>query len=137
MAKTVKITTDNKISLIDITPFDRLGWYQAIGGGCDHVEIVKTRRMFDMFRIPVLMLVDEDGFFNGQEMNLAASLLYGMKEHGNPILWNVVFAVPSGEEILPPADAKRIWERLRKAFLFLKEDEERGKRGESYGLPYI
>ena len=124
MAKTVKITTDNQISLVDIMPFDQYGWYRAIGGGCDCVETVRTQWMFDLFQRPVMMLVDEEGRIRGRERNLSASLLYGMMEHGEPIVGNVLFAIPAEPEILPPADAGSILETLKRVFPFLKEDKQ-------------
>lgn len=126
MGNAVRITTDNKISVMDITPFEREGWYKAIGGGCDIVERVKTQRMFELLKMPVLMLVDEEGHWRGQEINLAASLLYGVKEHGNPIAGNVIFAIPDGPDLLPLSeeDAWRIKDVLMKAFMFLKEEKQ-------------
>ena len=120
MAKTVRINTDNTIEIIDI-PWTPQGWYKAIDGGCDIVETVKTQRMFDLFRTPVLMLVDEEGHLRGQELNFVPSLLYGMAEHGNPILGNVIFAVPSFENIDPPEDAEGIMRKLIQAYPLLRE----------------
>lgn len=122
MAKTVKITTDNKISVVDI-PWGLEGWYGAIGGGCDIVETVKTQRMFDLFRMPVLMIVNEEGVVRGQEFNLAASLLYGMAEHGCVIAGNVLIGIPSGPDILPPADPEAVKRMLAEAYPFLEEEE--------------
>ena len=110
MAKTVKITTNNKISVVDI-PWGLDGWYEAIGGGCDIVETVKTQRMFDLFKMPILMIVDEEGIIREQDLNLAASILYGMDRHGSPIVGDVIFGVPSGEDIIPP------WPEMVKAVL--------------------
>ena len=87
------------------------------------METVKTQRMFDLFRMPVLMLVDEEGHLRGQELNFVPSLLYGMAEHGNPILGNVIFAVPSFENIDPPEDAEGIMRKLIQAYPFLREEK--------------
>lgn len=121
MAKTVKITTDNKISVVDI-PWTREEWYKVIGGGCDIVETVKTQRMFGLFRTPILMIIDEEGLIRGQELNLAASLLYGMDEHGWSITGNVIFGVPSGPDICPPEDPETIKKILMEACPFLEEE---------------
>ena len=120
MAKTVRINTDNTIEIIDI-PWTLQGWYEAIGGGCDIVETVKTQRMFDLFRMPVMMLVDEEGHLRGQELNFVPSLLYGMAEHGNPILGNVIFAVPNFENIDSLEDAEGIMRKLIQAYPLLRE----------------
>lgn len=121
MAKTVKVTTDNKISVVDIS-WNRKGWYEAIGSGCDIVETVKTQRMFDIFRTPALMIVDEEGLIRGQEINLAASMLYGMESHGCPIVGNVIFGVPSGPDICPLEDPETIKKILTEAYPFLEEE---------------
>lgn len=122
MAKTVKITTDNKISVVDI-PWTREEWYEVIGGGCDIVETVKTQRMFDLFRTPILMIIDEEGLIREQELNLVASLLYGMDEHGHPIVGNVIFGVPSGPDIYPLEDPETIKGILMEAYPRLEEEE--------------
>ena len=120
MAKTVKITTDNKISVVDI-PWGLEGWYEAIGGGCDIVETVKTQRMFDLFKMPILMITDEEGHIRGQELNFVPSLLYGVTEHGWPIPGNVIFGVPDGPDILPPVDPEEIKRVLMQAYPVLEE----------------
>lgn len=131
MGKTVRVTTDNKISVIDLEPFDRHEWYKAIGGGCDIVETVKTQRMFDLLRAPIVMLVDEEGHLRGQELNLAASFLYGAQEHGQPIAGNVIFAVPDGPDLLPlsEGDAWKVKGILEKEFIFLEEETQDAGNG--------
>lgn len=120
MAKTVILTTENKVSVVDI-PWGYEGWCKAIGGGCNIVELVKTQRMFDLFNMPVLMIVDEEGLLRDQDLNFVASMLYGMDQHGNPIVGNVVFGIPSGPDILPPDDAEAIKAVLVNRFPFLQE----------------
>lgn len=122
MAKTVKITTDNRISVVDI-PWDCEGWYEAIGGGCDIVEMVRTQRMLDLFLAPIQMIVDEEGRFRDQELNLAASLLYGMDGHGQPIAGNVIFGVLTGADTCPPDDPEGLKRVLMEAYPFLKEED--------------
>ena len=48
--KTLKITTDNKISIIDVDLDDYRVLQQEIGG---YVETVHTQIMYDYFRAPV------------------------------------------------------------------------------------
>ena len=50
--KTLKITTDNKISIIDVDLDDYRVLQQEIGG---YVETVHTQIMYDYFRAPVLI----------------------------------------------------------------------------------
>ena len=57
--KTVKVTTDNKISIIDVDFDDFRSIQRAIGG---HFETVHTQLMEDYFKDPsLIMLVDEEG----------------------------------------------------------------------------
>lgn len=56
--KTLKITTDNKLSIIDVNLDDYRALQQEIGG---YIETVHTQIMYDYFKAPVLMLVDEEG----------------------------------------------------------------------------
>lgn len=62
--KTLKITTDNKISIVDVDFKDFRSIQQAVGG---YFETVKTRKMWDYFKAPVIMLVDEEGLIKGLE----------------------------------------------------------------------
>lgn len=64
--KTVKITTDNKISVIDVDLNDFRSIQQAIGG---YFETVKTQKMFDYFKHPMMFLVDEEGHIKGLLLN--------------------------------------------------------------------
>ena len=57
--KTLKITTDDKISVIEVDVNNIKDLQNAIGGGL--VESVKTQKLWDYFKAPVLMLVDEEG----------------------------------------------------------------------------
>ena len=116
--KTVKITTDNKISVVDI-PWDLDGWYGAIG--CNSVETVKSQRMNNLFGSPVLMIVDEEGLFRDQEFNMVASILYGFGSHGNPIVGDVIFGIPAGCEILPLEDVEAVKNVLIDRFPYLEE----------------
>lgn len=77
--KTLKITTDNKISVVDVNFSDFKAIQQAIGG---YFETVKTRKMWDYFKAPVIMLVDEEGLIKGLSCNAVASVFYGIEEHG-------------------------------------------------------
>lgn len=125
MGNTVRITTDNKVSVIDITPFDRDGWYEAIGCGCDIIERVHTQIMFDLFKMPLLMIVDEEFYSRGQLSNSAASQLYCKSFPYNTIRGNVIFAVPDGEDMLPLSeeDAEMIKDKLMEKFTFLEEEK--------------
>ena len=118
MAKTVKLTTDNKISVVDIQ-WDLDGWEKAIDAGC--TESVKTQLMLDFFGEMVVMIVDESGFDKGLPENPVASFFYGC---GCPIVGNVIFGVMDGPNIKPPEDAGSLLQTLKHTFSFLKEEKE-------------
>ena len=60
--KTLKITTDNKISVVDVNFNDFKAIQQAIGG---YFENVKALKLWDYFKAPVVMIVDEEGVILG------------------------------------------------------------------------
>ena len=74
MAKTIKITSSNEISVVDVD-FDDYRAIQKVVGGM--FETVKTQRMFDYFGKPVMMLVDEEGILKQLPLNRT----------GIPLLW--------------------------------------------------
>lgn len=117
--KTVKVTTDNKISLIDVDFSDLKSIQQAIDG---HFETVHTRLMSDYFKDPsVIMMVDEEGLIKGLPVNALGCALYGTPQHGNPIVGDPIFARVDGEDIVAPDDPEAIKERLLHTFTGLQE----------------
>ena len=108
MAKTVKITTDNKISIVDI-PWTAEAKEKAICADC--VETVK-----------VVMIVDESGIINNRPFNLAGSFLYGTQYHGAPIVGDILFGLQSGPEILPPENPEDIMHLLMMKIPELQEE---------------
>ena len=78
--KTVKVTTDNKVSIIDVDFSDFKSIQQAIGGS---FETVHTQLMADYFKNPsVIMLVDEEGLVKGLSENaLGCGIYRGKQEH--------------------------------------------------------
>lgn len=90
MARGLKITTDNKISIIDIDVSDYREILSGIGNGCSIFEIVGTNWLNQYFRQPVKMLVDEEGLIKDLDFNAVGSWFYGYEEHGNPIVGNVL-----------------------------------------------
>lgn len=55
----------------------------AVGG---HIEIVHPVGL----PYPLLMIVNEEGLLRGLDFNPIASVLYGMLDHGQPIVGNAV-----------------------------------------------
>ena len=56
--KTVKVTPDNIISVINVDFDDFRDLQKAVGG---HFETVSTKTLYETFKMPMIMLVDEDG----------------------------------------------------------------------------
>lgn len=118
--KTVKVTTDNKISLIDIDFGNFKSIQQAIGG---HFETVRTQLMADYFKdVSMIMLVDEEGLIKGLPVNSLGCALYGTPQHGCPIVGNLIFARIAGEDIVAPDDPGALKDRLFHTFLGLSEE---------------
>ena len=94
--KTLKITTDNKISIIDVNLDSYKSLQQEIGGD---IETVHTQIMYDYFKAPVLMLVDEEGLIKNLPANWVASYFYGCQNHGHVIAGDAIFAISLGENM--------------------------------------
>ena len=117
--KTVKVTTDNKISVIDVNFNDFRDIQRAIGG---HFETVHTQLMADYFKDPsVIMLVDEEGIIKGLPQNLVGSALYGTAKHGIPLVGDLIFGIAAGEDIVGITDPEAMKKRLKSTFPGLKE----------------
>ena len=67
MVKTVKITTDNEISILELTRWDISTMEAAIGADC--TEAVRTQRMLDLFQDSIVMIVDESGHVKNRPDN--------------------------------------------------------------------
>lgn len=119
--KTVKVTTDNKVSVIDVNFHDFRSIQRAIGG---HFETVRTQLMADYFKDPsVIMLVDEEGLVKELPMNAVGSALYGTVSHGCPIVGNLIFARVQGDDIIAPENAEALKDRLLDTFDGLLKEE--------------
>lgn len=119
--KTVKVTTDNIVSVIDID-FDNYREIQkAIGG---HFETVHTSQMKKYFSDPsTIMMVDEEGLLKSLPMNFFGSLMYGLLEHGCPIVGDLILAKIVGEDITAPDDAELIKDKILRDFPVMEEDK--------------
>ncbi len=120
MAKTVKITTDNHISVVEV-PWNVEAQGKMIGADC--TETVKTQRMYDLFKDYVVMIVDESGLIKNRSDNPAASYLYGADINGHTIAGDILFGIQKGSEILPPDDAEAMKGFLMQKFPDLLEAE--------------
>lgn len=117
--KTIKITTDNKVSIIDVDLNDFRSIQQAVGG---YFETVKTQKMWDYFKQPIMFLCDEEGHVKNLPLNRFGSCLYDTGRHGWPIAGDIILAVPEGEYILGLENAEEIKNRLLKDFMYLEEE---------------
>lgn len=120
MVKTVKITTDNKISVVELSKWDISTMEAAIGADC--TEAVKTQRMLDLFQDSIVMIVDESGKVKKRPDNLVASFLYGADQHGCTIAGDVIFAVRRGPDDLPPENPELLKFFLKEYFPALREE---------------
>lgn len=117
--KTVKVTPDNIISIIDVDFDDFHDLQKAVGG---HFETVSTKTLYETFKMPMIMLVDEDGRSKQKEVNRLGSYFYDADKHGWPILDDAVFAIVVGEDIEAPDDAEALKIFLKMNFSYLKEE---------------
>lgn len=116
--KTVKVTTDNVVSVIDI-PFV-LGAIEKEVGGYEHVHTQKLRSYFGG---PVVMIVDDDGIRKNKPINKLGCVFYGTAIHENPIVGDLIFATIKGEDVIGLQDAEEVKRRLLKDFKFLYEEK--------------
>lgn len=96
----IKITTDNQVireKFPQGTMIEQNTQLRTfIGTDCTLYEHVMPRRLYSLFdghmnsRSTVSMLVDEDGLFNGLDVNKVACWLYESDVHGYPILGNAL-----------------------------------------------
>lgn len=119
MAKTLKITTDNRIQAVDVN-FDRLEDIRREIGGS--VERVCTQKLQDYFGPGAMMIVDEKGLLKGLPMNPIGSFFYGTVQHGNPIVGDFILAIlEHGYWTAPEEKQVEKWKARIKRDFWLKE----------------
>ena len=121
--KTLKITTDNKIRMIDIDMSDCKAIRKELGG---YFETVHTKLMYEYYKAPVIMLVDEEGRCKCLPLNVVGSYFYGTQEHGDQIAGDVLLALVVGEDFtgFTEGDARQWRDKLLNDFPVLEEGEE-------------
>lgn len=116
--KTVKVTTDNKVSIIDVDFSDFKSIQQAIGGS---FETVHTQLMADYFKNPsVIMLVDEEGLVKGLSENALGCALYGTAKAWLSYCWGLDFWYCGGRRHCRSWKPEAMIERLIGTFIGLK-----------------
>lgn len=119
--KTVKVTTDNIISIIDVDFDDFRAIQRAID--CDCFETVRTERMRTVFGDDnLIMIVDESGLLKNLPLNMLGCVLYGTNKHGSPIVGDLIFARVQGEDIVGLDDPEQLKQVLLNKFIGLKEE---------------
>ena len=116
--KTIKISTNNEVSVIVVDFNDFRSIKNAIGG---YFETVKTQKMWDYFKRPMMFLADEEGHLKKLPINQLGSYFYDTERHGWPIVGDIILAVPFGECIIGIDDVEGLKLKLLKDFKFLKE----------------
>ena len=120
--KTVKVTTKNVVSIIDVDFDNYKDIQRAIGG---HFETVHTQLMADYFKDPsVIMLVDEDGHHKELTENAIGTSFLAPAPRTKcvvPIVGDLIFAQISGEDIVAPDDAEQLKLMILNRFVGLKE----------------
>lgn len=121
--KTLKITTDNKISVVDVNFSDFKAIQQAIGG---YFEIVNTQKLRDYFKTKVVMIVDEEGLVKNLPVNPMGCYFYDTNKHGNPIVGDVILGLLVGFDMhvigLGDRDAEQWMEKMLKDFPVLQKE---------------
>ena len=117
--KTVKVTPNDLMSVIDVNFDSQYALKKAVGG---QLKTVRTRTLYNMFKMPVVMLTDKDGLLKNKEINRLGSYFYDADRHGWTILGDVVFAIAAGEDIEAPSDAEALKIFLKMNFSYLKEE---------------
>ena len=118
IVKTVKITTNNQISVMELPSWSLKDRAQAIGADC--IEIVRTQRMYDFFEDMVVMIVDDSGLKENRTVNLVASFFYGVDQHGGVIAGDILLGVQRGSDVLPPDYAEELLQLLLLRFPMLQ-----------------
>lgn len=90
--RVIKATTDDKIYIVDLDPNDVRSFYKEIGG----FECVRTQELHRVFKEPVTMVVDDDGYSKGKKLNIIASAFYQ-----GDIVGDVIFVPEEHGEFVP------------------------------------
>ena len=118
MVKTVKITTESRISVVELPNWN---WKaQAKEIGAEYIEIVRTKRMYDLFGEKVVMIVDDSGLVENKQENPYASYLYGADQHGEIIAGDVLLGVQKGLDVFPLENPEKTLKVLALEFPILQ-----------------
>ena len=108
MSKALFLPTGNICTMQIMKDFrpDLDFYYNAIG--CDTVDIVSAYALSDIDGLEnVQLIVDDNGLMaDNPQVNIPASLMYGCRKHGQPIVGNAIVAGfdPDTSETVPLTD---------------------------------
>lgn len=113
--KGLLINTDNQIGIRDFEEplYKTVG--SAVGG---YIEIVHAVHL----ESPFVMIVNEEGLLDELQLNNVGSILYGMPDHGQPIVGNIVIMAEGetdeGMDIIgiPEDQIESVYERFKSTF---------------------
>ena len=120
--KAIRITTDDRISLVDIR--------NTYGDMSDALGGVTIEFVRPAFAAPgTVLAVDESGIPKGLAPNRCASLMYGTQYHGSPIVGDVLVLRTGTDSYgapdyvpYPDAEAEKVKQTLTRNHPFLKEN---------------
>lgn len=117
--KTVKVTTDNQVSIIDVDFNDVKDIRKAINGD---FETVRTQCLADFFCDSyIVMLVDSNGIMRGLPVNTLGCIFYETARHGCPIAGDLIFAQLRREDIGSPENPEKLKDKLLGVYPMLWE----------------
>lgn len=122
--KTIKVTTDNKVSFVDVNFDDYKDIQRVIGG---HFETVCTERIRSYFGPGIILIVDEEGRLKGLPDNPLGCYFYGTSFHGDPIVGDFILAKVVGEDWTAPDEVEELMRSMLRTFN-LREVKEDGER---------
>ena len=117
MVRTIKITTGCRVSVTELPDWDLKERAKELDA--EFIEIVRTKRMYELFRNPVVMMVDDSGLIRNKPVNPFASFLYA--EYGGIIAGDVLLGIQQGPDILPPDDPEGMLRFLTERFPALQK----------------
>lgn len=117
MSKCVKVSMDDKISILDIdfNEFDNI--FDAVGG---FFTIVRTPALHKCIECSAVMLVDDDGYAKGLEPNFVGSCFYSP----GVIVGDIILCREWCCELEGFDDPEQVVTVLKEMFSDLKEEDQ-------------
>ena len=122
--KTIRVTADGKISVVDVDFSDIQSVQNMLGG---YVEVVNTCRQSYLLGEKIVMLVDEERLLKELPKNSIGSFLYGGLIVGDVILAQVV-----GEELIAPKSVEELEKRLVAMSQLIRKEKQGDRSEEQY-----